>query len=317
MPAVDRALLRLATYELAFEPDLPDRRRRSTRRSTSPSAFSTDDSPSSSTACWPRRGRRPRRRAVGGSVSCPAALLVDMDGVIRHWDDGDRRRAATSCSASSRAPSPPSPSTPDLLRRADDGELTDEEWRAEVGALPRRRPRVRRRRRRWRRGSSDEFTIDDEVVELVRAVRGGGGTPVAAVERHRPGSRPTSRRVGLADAFDVGRQLDAGSRVAKPDAGIYAHAAEAVGVAPGDVPVRRRPARERRRRPRRRMPAVRFRSPARSRRRSAGPACSCTETRRPGGRAVLDATDADEPPPVHVHGYAAMTPGSATLAGRP
>ena len=51
MPAVDRALLRIGTWEILYNDDVPDAVAIS-EAVEPPRALSTDDSPRSSTACW-------------------------------------------------------------------------------------------------------------------------------------------------------------------------------------------------------------------------------------------------------------------------
>ena len=67
MPAVDRALLRLGTYELAFEPDQPEGIVISEAVELA-TRFSTDDSPKFVNGVLAAVGeRRPRRRGRGAT----------------------------------------------------------------------------------------------------------------------------------------------------------------------------------------------------------------------------------------------------------
>jgi putative hydrolase of the HAD superfamily len=225
MPAVDRALLRLATYELTFEPDLPvgvvvD------EAVDLAKAFSTDNSPKFVNGVLAKVAGDVRDGGAWVGAARPEALVVDMDGVLRHWDEGITARGDELLGLQ--------PGTlaaivfePDLLRRATVGELTDEGWRAEVtrclvddhGCDPAAAAAA------W---IGDEFSIDDRVVELVRAVR-VGGHPVVLLSNATTRLEADLETVGLGGDFDV---IVNSSRVAvaKPDAVIFAHAAEAVAA---------------------------------------------------------------------------------------
>jgi transcription antitermination factor NusB len=229
MPAVDRALLRLGTYELAFEPDQPEGVVLSEAVALA-KRFSTDDSPAFVNGVLAAidddvRGGGPWRNA-----SCPLALLVDMDGVVRHWDAGG---VMTGDEALGIEPGTFAAVAlePERVRRANDGTLTDEEWHAEVaaelaarhGCDPAEVLRV------W---APDGFRIDDEVVALVRAVRAGGAA-TACVSNATTRLEDDLEERAIADAFGV---VVNSSRVraVKPDAAIFLAAVEALGVAPGD-----------------------------------------------------------------------------------
>ena len=115
----------------------------------------------------------------------------------------------------------------DSVRRANDGTLTHQEWRAEVaqrladghGCDPDAVQTA------WR---DDDFEVDEAVVALLRAVR-ERGIPVACVSNATSNLGPDLASRGIADCFD---QVVNSSevRVMKPDAGIYLLAAEQVGV---------------------------------------------------------------------------------------
>jgi putative hydrolase of the HAD superfamily len=225
MPAVDRALLRLATYELTFEAELPvgvvvD------EAVDLAKAFSTDNSPKFVNGVLAKLAGDVRDGGPWSSAARPEALLVDMDGVVRHWDEGIVARGDELLGLE--------PGTlgavvfePDRLRRATVGDLTDEAWRDEVtrclvddhGCDPGAAAAA------WR---GDEFTIDAAVIDLVRAVR-AGGHPVALLSNATTRLEADLEASGLTDAFDT---IVNSSRVAlaKPDAAIFAHAADAVGV---------------------------------------------------------------------------------------
>ena len=112
MPAVDRALLRLGTYELAFEPDQPDGRRDQRGRRAGQAVLHRRLAAFVNGVLGRDRRRRPRRRARGATSSCP--LGPARRHGRRHPPLGHRRRraSATTPSGSSPAPSRPSPSSP-------------------------------------------------------------------------------------------------------------------------------------------------------------------------------------------------------------
>ena len=229
MPVVDRTLLRLGTYELAFEPEQPEGVVISEAVALA-TRFSTDDSPKFLNGVLSAMVDQVRGGGPWRNVSCPLALLVDMDGVIRHWDGSDMLAADEVLGLA--------PGTyaavalePDRVRRANDGTLTDAEWRAEVAESLARQHGCAAEDALVAWGA-DGFTVDDVVVDLVRAVRAGGVTTLCL-------SNATSRleadmaERGVDDAFDT---VVSSSRVRclKPDAAIYEAAAEAAGAAPGD-----------------------------------------------------------------------------------
>lgn len=225
MPVVDRALLRLGAYELAFEPEQPEGVVLSEAVDLA-TRFSTDDSPGFVNGVLAALATDVRGAGAWRNVCCPAALLVDMDGVIRHWTGASELAVDAELGLE--------PGTfasialaEDLVRRANDGTLTDEEWRAHVAAT------VAERCGRppeevaalW---SGDDFTVDERVVDLVRAVR-----LTACVSNATTRLAADLEARGIADAFSaVVNSSDIGS--VKPDPAIYRAAADAVGVPVGD-----------------------------------------------------------------------------------
>ena len=88
----------------------------------------------------------------------------------------------------------------DSVRRANDGTLTHQEWRAEVaqrladghGCDPDAVQAA------WR---DDDFEVDEAVVALLRAVR-ERGIPVACVSNATSNLGPDLASRGIADCFD-------------------------------------------------------------------------------------------------------------------
>lgn len=229
MPAVDRTLLRLGTYELAFEPDQPEGVVISEAVALA-TRFSTDDSPKFVNGVLSAMVEQVRGGGPWRNVSCPVGLLLDMDGVVRHWDGADMAAAdeALGLPAGTFAGVA---LDPDRVRRANDGTLTDAAWRDEVaGVLVAEHGADREEAlAAWQ---VDGFTVDDAVVELVRAVQ-AAGAPTACLSNATTRLEDDLAQRGIADAFGA---VVNSSRVrsVKPEPAIYLAAAEAAGAAPGD-----------------------------------------------------------------------------------
>lgn len=246
LAAVDRAILRLATYELLAAPArsqavIINEAVVLARR------FGTDDSPRfvngvlSAIAAEVRpTGADPAPADADDDdahlAGAPAprerlvdAVIVDLDGVIRHWDnDGiptaevDLGLPMGSISAVAFEPA--------RLARAMRGELTAEEWYAEIGRVV-----------ATAHGVDAEavaaafaeigWRIDESVLDLMGEIRRITEIPVVLL------SNASTRLVedllvsGIASSFDaIVSSADIG--VAKPDAKAFLAAAEAAGVDP-------------------------------------------------------------------------------------
>ena len=229
MASLDRALLRLGTYELAFEPDQPEGIVLSEAVELA-KRFSTDDSPKFVNGVLAAVNDDVRGGGAWRNVSCPLALLMDMDGVIRHWTGGvtqfgDEELGLPAGTIRAIA------LDPDRVRRANDGTITDEQWRAEVAAIlvdehgcdPDAVGAA------W---SHDGFSFDDDVLSLVRAVR-ASGTVTVCVSNASSRLEADLADHGVDEAFAA---VVNSSRIGimKPAPGIYELAAAEVGAAPGD-----------------------------------------------------------------------------------
>lgn len=229
MPVVDRALLRLGAYELAYEPEQPEGVVLSEAVALA-KRYSTDDSPSFVNGVLAAVVEDVRGGGPWRNVSCPLALLVDMDGVVRNWT-GAAGVAADEALGLEAGAFEAIALEPERVRRANDGTLTDAEWRAEVAAAvaaehgcdPARVLEL------W---SGDDFVVDDEVVALVRAVRAGGATTACLSNATTRLEADLADR-GIADAFGTVVNSSVVKAV-KPDPAIYRAASEAIGVAVGD-----------------------------------------------------------------------------------
>jgi transcription antitermination factor NusB len=229
MASVDRSLLRLGAYELAFEPDQPEGIVISEFVELA-KRFSTDDSPKFVNGVLAALAGDVRGGGAWRNVSCPLALLMDMDGVIRHWTGG----AAQFDDAALGLP----PGTvagialdPDRVRRANDGTITDEEWRDEVAAelVASHGCEPEAAAAAWRSGG---FTFDNEVLALVRSVRESGAL-TACVSNASSRLEDDLADHGVDEAFGVVVN-SSNVRVMKPARAIYEAALEAVAAPAGD-----------------------------------------------------------------------------------
>lgn len=140
----------------------------------------------------------------------PRALLIDLDGVLRHF----------------AAPPPPEAFTWDLLRLALTGEITHDEWvTATAAAIPADGDAVVAQ---WQ---ADRGTVDPEVLSFVASVR-AAGIPVGLATNGTDRLQADLEHLGLADAFDV-IVNSAEIGIHKPAPEFFARACAAIGTAPG------------------------------------------------------------------------------------
>lgn len=229
MPALDRALLRLGTYELAFEPEQPEGIVLSEAVAIA-RRYSTDESPKFVNGVLAAVEGDVRGGGSWRNVSCPAALLIDMDGVIRHFLGGAEQfddeslglPAGTVAAIALDA---------DRIRRGNDGTITVQQWRDEVADLLVADHGCDRAAAlaAW---AIDGFRFDETVLELVRKVR-AGGIPTACVSNANSQLDADLASHGVADAFNVVvNSSELG--ILKPAPAIYEAAASGVATAPGD-----------------------------------------------------------------------------------
>jgi putative hydrolase of the HAD superfamily len=236
LASVDRAVLRLATYELLDRLDRPqaviiNEAVVLARR------YGTDDSPRFvngvlSAIARTVRGDDDGQPASGGPGPQPAwrpaeALVIDLDGVVRHWlPDAlpaiDREFGLPPGTAAAAL------FDPALLAEAMEGRITVDEWCARLAGSVAADHDVDA-------GSLTKaffdtpFEVDGEVVALVDEVRVEGS--VALLSNASTRLLDDLRVAGLDTHFDavVG---SAGIGVMKPDPAAYRAAAERLGVAP-------------------------------------------------------------------------------------
>lgn len=230
MAAVDRALLRLAAFELAFEPELPtavaiDEAVELAR------SFSTDSSPGFVNGLLSAIVDDVRGDGPWADAHRPAVLVLDCDGVVRHWDVEGFLAAEQALGL------PPGATVavalePGLLRRVSTGLLTADEWSDEIGRIVAERHGIDAddARRLW---GGAKWSIDDDTVAIVREAK-ARGVPTACFSNATDRLEADLAEAGVADAFGT---IVSSYRLglAKPDAAFYAAACEAAGVADDEI----------------------------------------------------------------------------------
>jgi putative hydrolase of the HAD superfamily len=157
------------------------------------------------------------------------ALILDLDGVVRHWDQDHFRSTVGSFDVTTDQFSDVAFGE-ELLRAAMTGAITAEAWADEIG-----------RRLAERHGCDAPevaaafaalgWTIDDEVVALVHEVRAGGRATVALFSNASTRLEADLESCGLGDAFDVVFN-SARLGVAKPEPDAFRTVAAALGTMP-------------------------------------------------------------------------------------
>jgi putative hydrolase of the HAD superfamily len=230
MPAVDRALLRQATYELAFEPELPtavaiDEAVELAR------SFSTDASPGFVNGVLSKVVEDVRGDGPWAGARRPRALVLDCDGVVRHFDPEPTRAREAELGLEPGAVHGIA-LEPALLRQVTTGEITAEAWAEEVGRRAAERFGVDAAAARdlW---ATTRWVVDEDVVGLTRQVA-AAGVPVSCFSNATDRLEDDLERAGVADVFAT---IVNSSRIGeqKPDAAFYAAACKAAGVEPSEV----------------------------------------------------------------------------------
>ena len=233
MAALDRAALRMGAAELIARADVPTGVVLAETVDLA-SRFSTDGSGRFVNGLLARvatevRGDDDRPAPdVDDTALAPKvdALVIDLDGVIRHWDpsyypDAEERLGLPEGTLTAVA------LQRERLERVVDGRLPFEGWCAEVGAEVAAAHGVDAGAvaDAW---ATTTWSIDLTVLDLVRVAR--ERVPVALLSNASTRLVHDLDESGILDAFDavVG---SADIRCAKPDAGAFAAAASALGVA--------------------------------------------------------------------------------------
>src|SRR3954452_9815013 len=157
------------------------------------------------------------------------ALILDMDGVVRHWDVGHYSSTVQSFGLSREQFSAVA-FDDELLGSAMIGEISAEQWADEIG------------RRLGDRHGCDPvavaaafaalgWSIDEEVVALVERVRAAGRARVALFSNASTRLEADLETCGLSDAFDVVFN-SARLRLAKPGPAAFRAVANALDTIP-------------------------------------------------------------------------------------
>lgn len=229
LAAIDRAALRMGAAELIARADVPTGVVLAETVDLA-SRFSTDGSgrfvngllariadevrPDGS----PAPALEPLRPQVDG-------LVIDLDGVIRHWDESYYPEAEAALGVPEGALLAVAFGE-DRLARASDGRLTFEDWcqeigqamAAEHGADPDAAAEA------W---SESRWSIDLTMIDLITATR--ETVPVALLSNASTRLVHDLDQSGILDVFDAVIS-SADIRVAKPEAAAYQAAAAAIGV---------------------------------------------------------------------------------------
>jgi len=232
MPALDRAALRMGTAELITRSDVPTGVVLSEVVELA-SRFSTDGSGRFVNGLLARIAEEVRPGAtapLGDAVEPPLVpqvdgLVIDLDGVIRHWDQAhiadEEARLGLPAGALHAAAF-----AGDRLRRAVDGRLPFHRWCEEIGADLAAAHGVDARDAgdAW---ATSTWHIDLRVMDLVAAVR--ERVPVVLLSNASDRVTEDLEHSGIADAFTaVVGSADIG--VAKPEARAYQVAADRIHV---------------------------------------------------------------------------------------
>ena len=159
------------------------------------------------------------------------ALLIDLDGVMRHWDPGNDARAEAEAGLPSGALRAAA-FAPDLLMPAITGRVSDQQWRQSVAEhLGARYPEADAALavRLW---SEPCGRVDATVVALVARCR--AHVPAVLVTNATTRLPLDLARLGLDNAFDsIINSAQVG--IAKPAPGIFAEALRRVQVSASEA----------------------------------------------------------------------------------
>ena len=153
------------------------------------------------------------------------AVVFDLDGVVRHFDD-DRLAEVERDHQLAPGAIGEAAFEPALLMRLTTGEITRAEWGEAVGErLANPAAAVA-----W---LADRGEVDHSLVEVIDALRSSGLT-VALLTNGTDTIPDELGNLGLIDHFDrVFNSSEIG--IAKPDSGVFEHVCEQLGVRPGNV----------------------------------------------------------------------------------
>lgn len=211
MAAMDRAVLRLGVYELAYEPDIPEGVVLSEAADLA-TRYSTDESPKFVNGVLARAATLLRDEDVWPQ---PTALLLDCDGLIRHWtaEDVEEREVELGLEPGSLAAAA---FEKELMGRAMTGGLTAEEWSEEIARRVVPDADDERHRRIAAAWTMANWDVDDAFVELVRQVKEAGEVRIGMYSNASTRLEEDLATMGVVELFEV---IVNSSRigVAKPD----------------------------------------------------------------------------------------------------
>jgi transcription antitermination factor NusB len=224
MPVVDRTVLRMAVFELLHQPDVPtavviDEAVELAKQ------FSTDDSGRFVNGVLGRIARDVRG-AAGSPVD---VLLVDVDGVLRHWHDHEVD-AAEDALGLPRGAIAEVAFEEALMQLVITGGMTDAAWRTHVADELAARYGVDAvaLSEFW---NGRGWTVDESVLAVLADVRGAGRCRVALFSNATDRLEDDMRQCGISDAVDS-IVNSATLRLAKPDPLAFAAAAAALDTEP-------------------------------------------------------------------------------------
>lgn len=237
MPALDRAALRMGSAELIARPDVPTGVVLAETVELA-SRFSTDDSGRFVNGLLARIAQEVRGHGQSAAAGARSpiredepvvveidGLIVDLDGVIRHWDEDHHREVEERLGLPAGAVHSVALED-ERLERVTDGRLSFEAWCDEVGDELARRHGIDAAAgaEAW---ATATWHVDLVVLDLLARVR--EVVPVALLSNASTNLLVDLDRSGITDAFDaiVG---SAHLGVGKPSERAFQAAADGIGV---------------------------------------------------------------------------------------
>lgn len=226
MAVTDRTVLRLGAFELATQGDVPRGAALNEAVELASQYGSTDDTSKfvngilANVANEVRGDDRP-----WGPID---AVVFDMDGVIRHWDETFITDAETAWDLKPGTIASVAFASP-AFAEAMTGEITVEEWSASIGASLAHQHGVDAvdGAAMW---MASTWTIDTAVVDLIRAVR-AQGVATALFSNASTKLEADLDEMGIAPLFDVVVN-SARIGLAKPDVAAFEHVAGMLAIDP-------------------------------------------------------------------------------------
>jgi len=157
-------------------------------------------------------------------------VFFDFDGVLRNWDyemDGLEENYGIPLDAMREIAF-----APETVNRAVRGEITDEEWRAEVGRTLARRFPEKDAAGAIKFWDNRIGELVPEVLEIIKECK--SKLPVALFTNATSKLNQDLKDLGISDLFDyVVNASEVGA--IKPEPEIFAHAVELVGINPNEA----------------------------------------------------------------------------------